>query len=181
MRFLLPLLFICFGLQAANPPSEFRTHTIEPEFPGGYALILLDVNNDGRLDVVGVSGRITELAWYENPSWERHVINDTLRRIVNLAAHDVDGDGIPEIAIQSEFSMKAAQSEMNIGALVKRADRSNFLQKLSEKSKRPRGQLTATRICGLKLQTRSSNQNKSKSKLNIRLRQIDVVYRQRSF
>jgi len=122
MRFLLLLLFICFGLQAANPPAEFRTHTIEPEFPGGYALILLDVNKDGRLDVVGVSGRITELAWYENPSWERHVINDTLRRIVNLAPHDVDGDGIPEIALQSEFSMRAAQSEGLVWVLEHQGD-----------------------------------------------------------
>jgi hypothetical protein len=33
-----------------------------------------------------------------------------VKSMVNLAAYDVDGDGIPEVAIQSEFSMIAAQS-----------------------------------------------------------------------
>jgi hypothetical protein len=30
--------------------------------------------------------------------------------LVNLAAADIDGDGIPEVAIQNEFSMVAAKS-----------------------------------------------------------------------
>ncbi|MCI0436645.1 MAG: VCBS repeat-containing protein [Gemmatimonadetes bacterium] len=30
--------------------------------------------------------------------------------LVNMAAHDVDGDGIPELALQNEFSMVAAKS-----------------------------------------------------------------------
>ncbi len=99
---------------AGAPPSgpvEFRAHDIEPKFPGGYAVQAVDVNKDGKLDVIGVSQRVQELAWYENPTWERHVMTDGLPGIVNFAAADLDGDGIPEIAFESGFAMAAASSE----------------------------------------------------------------------
>ncbi|MCU0710341.1 MAG: hypothetical protein MUF23_18850, partial [Pirellula sp.] len=65
---------------------------------------LLDVNRDGRLDVVAGSFVPTELAWYENPgseglrlghTWKKHVWVDT-QATENEAQlmHDVDGDGI---------------------------------------------------------------------------------------
>ena len=54
--------------------------------------------------------RVTDLAWYENPTWERHVMVKDMTSMVNLAAADIDGDGIPEVAIQNEFSMVAAKS-----------------------------------------------------------------------
>src|SRR5205085_2723738 len=45
-----------------------------------------------------------------NPSWERHVIASNLPRMINLAAWDTDGDGIPEIIVAYEFSMQASKS-----------------------------------------------------------------------
>jgi hypothetical protein len=100
---------------AAAPPSsgpvEFRPHDIESKFPGGYAVGVVDVNKDGKLDVIGVSQRVQELAWYENPSWERHVMTDGLAGIVNFAAADIDGDGIPEIGLENAFAMSPASSE----------------------------------------------------------------------
>ena len=50
------------------------------------------------------------LVWFENPAWQRHVIVSHVSRMINLAAWDVDGDGIPEIALASEFSNDPAQS-----------------------------------------------------------------------
>ena len=35
--------------------------------------------------------RRTELAWYENPSWERHLIIKDAPRTINLDAYDDDG------------------------------------------------------------------------------------------
>jgi hypothetical protein len=49
-------------------PVEFRAHDIEPKFPGGYAVQAVDINKGGKLDVIGVSQRVQELAWYENPT-----------------------------------------------------------------------------------------------------------------
>src|SRR5437867_3252207 len=78
--------------------TDFRAHTIESNIPGGYALLVVDINNDGKPDVVASSSLVPELVWYENPRWERHVIVDKKTGIVNFAARDTDGDGIPEIA-----------------------------------------------------------------------------------
>ena len=90
---------------------EFVPHVIEPKIPGGYAVHVADLNKDGRPDVIGLTSRITELAWYENPAWQRHVLIGDMKGLVNLAVHDMDGDGIPEIAVENEFSMVAANSK----------------------------------------------------------------------
>jgi hypothetical protein len=106
------LLFFVCGLAAAGSSVSvrFEPHVIESKIPGGYALLVIDMNHDGRLDVVGITSRITELAWYENPTWERHVLVRDMTGLVNMAAYDIDGDGIPELALENEFSMVAAKS-----------------------------------------------------------------------
>ncbi len=91
-------------------PVQFRTHVIENNMPGGYTVIVADINHDGRPDVIGMSQKVKDLAWYENPTWERHVMIKDMASMVNLAAADIDGDGIPEVAIQNEFSMDATKS-----------------------------------------------------------------------
>ena len=90
-----------FGGESAGP-VQFRTHVIESNMPGGYSVIVADINHDGRPDVIGMTQRVNELAWYENPNWERHVMVKGMNSMVNLAAADIDGDGIPEVAIQSD-------------------------------------------------------------------------------
>ncbi len=112
MRLFITLLLsgsLLYG--ADSDPVEFRTHVIEADIPGGYAVVVTDINNDGKPDVLGMTSRIKELPWYENPSWERHVVIENMNGMVNMAAHDVNGDGIPEISIENEFSMVAAKSQ----------------------------------------------------------------------
>jgi len=103
------VLLACTPLLAADPVT-FRTHVIETKIPGGYAVLVADLNGDRKPDVVGLTQRLRELPWYGNPSWERHVLVEDMGGLVNLAAHDLDGDGIPEIAVENEFSMVAAKS-----------------------------------------------------------------------
>jgi hypothetical protein len=94
----------------ANGPARFQAHDIA-EIRGGYAVTVADMNNDGRLDVMANSLGVPEVAWHENPSWERHVIFTGARSIVNQAMADITGDGIPEVAIQSSFAMQAENSD----------------------------------------------------------------------
>jgi FG-GAP repeat len=103
-------------------PTQFRSHVIESKIPGGYALLVTDINNDRRPDVIGLSTRMTELAWYENPNWDRHVFIREMNGLVNMAAHDLDGDGLPELALESEFSMVAAKSQGFVWLLRQRGD-----------------------------------------------------------
>ena len=99
-----------FAAPAAGP-VKFEAHDIDPKLPGAYAVNTADFNNDGKLDVIANSLGARELAWYENPTWERHVIVSDTMQIVNQAPADLNGDGIPEIAFQSSFAMQAAKSE----------------------------------------------------------------------
>jgi FG-GAP-like repeat len=102
------IVLICAGLPAA---VQFREHVIEPSIPGGYRVLVTDMNRDGRPDVIGLSGRGAELYWYENPNWERHVITAGMTRMISVAADDIDGDGIPELAIATHFGQTDETSE----------------------------------------------------------------------
>jgi hypothetical protein len=99
-----------FGAPAAGP-VKFEAHDIDPKLPGAYAVNTADFNKDGKIDVIANSLASRELAWYENPTWERHVIIADTMQIVNQAPADINGDGIPELAFQSSFAMQAAKSE----------------------------------------------------------------------
>src|SRR5689334_24992525 len=88
------------GAPAAGPVT-FEAHDIDPKLPGAYAVNTADFNNDGKLDVIANSLGVRELAWYENPTWERHVIVSDTMQIVNQAPADINGDGVPELAFQS--------------------------------------------------------------------------------
>jgi hypothetical protein len=101
-----------FAAPAAGPVN-FRPHDIDPNYRGGYAVGVADFNKDGRIDVITNSLQVQEVAWYENPSWQRHVIVPEMQSIVNQAMADINGDGIPEVAFQSNFAMQAANSVGN--------------------------------------------------------------------
>src|SRR5438093_11755055 len=101
---------ICSAAEGPAGPAEFRAHVIEAKIPGGYSVLVTDMNKDGRPDVIGLTSQLQDLAWYENPAWERHVLVAGMAGLVNMAACDLDGDGIPELAIENEFSMVAARS-----------------------------------------------------------------------
>jgi hypothetical protein len=108
-------LIVCGGVVRAGVPAagpvRWAAHDIDAGFRGGYAVAVADFNRDGRPDVMANSLAVPELAWYENPSWARHVIIPDTWSIVNQAMADIDGDGIPEVAYQSGFAMQPGKSE----------------------------------------------------------------------
>ena len=90
--------------------QEFREHTIATGLRGGYQVVPYDMNRDGKPDLIALASGMPELVWYENPRWERHVIAGPFSRMINAAADDIDGDGIPEIALAYEFANVAKNS-----------------------------------------------------------------------
>ncbi len=85
----------------------FRIQEIEKSLGVGYAVLLVDVNNDGKRDIVVVDQ--TRVVWYENPSWRRRIITEGQTRPDNvcIAAADIDGDG------QLDFALGAAWDPSN--------------------------------------------------------------------
>jgi hypothetical protein len=112
MRTALALL----GFTSLLPAGEmtFRPHVIEPDIPAGYQTLIADINADGKPDVVGLSGRGETLYWYENPSWTRHAIVDGRHRMITVAAADLDGDSVPELALGTHFGQTQEQSEGHV-------------------------------------------------------------------
>src|ERR1043165_7819047 len=116
----MPLL-AAFVLEAAGPP-KFRDQTIATDLKMGYQLVVADLNRDGRPDLIAVDERGTELAWYENPTWERHVLIKDVPRTLNLDVYDYDGCGVPEIAMGHNFETDPARSVGNLLILKSGAD-----------------------------------------------------------
>lgn len=104
---------------SAAAPVPFQEHVVAQQIAGGYQVIASDLNNDGKLDLIGfgVSAK-GDLAWYENPSWTPHVIASDLSQMINAAARDIDGDGIPEIGIASGFTTSVATSKGGVHLLT---------------------------------------------------------------
>jgi hypothetical protein len=107
---------------SAKPPARFVAHTVATDLKGGYQVVPVDLNHDGRPDLLVVASGLSELLWFENPSWERHVIAGGFHAMINAAALDTDGDGIPEIILASEFSNDAARSGGRVSLLHQNGD-----------------------------------------------------------
>src|SRR5437660_1345303 len=96
-----------FGSQLAYSNaalSSFVEHTIATDLPGGYQVVVSDINHDGKPDLIALASGMKELIWFENPGWQRHVLISNISRAINCATWDIDADGIPEIALAHEFS-----------------------------------------------------------------------------
>ena len=103
-------------------PLRFIAHTIDTELQGGYQTVVTDLNRDGRLDVIALASGLEDLRWYENPGWQKHVMGVGLRGMINLAAHDLDADGIPELALAHGFSSSYDRSSGIVSLLTHRGD-----------------------------------------------------------
>ncbi|MBN2129670.1 MAG: VCBS repeat-containing protein [Sedimentisphaerales bacterium] len=95
------------GQEVAFP--EFRAHLVA-KLPGGYKVAAVDINRDGRPDVVGLATNPSCLAWYENPAWTKHVLTSRVRAFIDVAPHDIDADGRTDLAIAHEFGMSRTDS-----------------------------------------------------------------------
>jgi hypothetical protein len=83
---------------------HFRMQEIETGLKVGYAVLIADINNDGKPDIVVVD--TNRVVWYENPTWKRRTIieGQTKPDNVCIAAYDIDGDGWLDLALGADWN-----------------------------------------------------------------------------
>ncbi|HEX3727611.1 MAG TPA: VCBS repeat-containing protein [Pirellulales bacterium] len=108
------------GADTKSGPVEFSTHIITDKIRGGYMVAIADLNKDGKPDVIPMGPQ--EVAWYENPGWEKHVIANNLKGNLWASPNDIDGDGIPELATLSDFGQDPQKSAGSIWLLKSQGD-----------------------------------------------------------
>lgn len=115
---------ISADVSAAGDPfvARFTAHTIDIGLTGGYQVVVTDLNRDGKPDILAVASGLKEIRWYENPSWRPHVLVTGINQPINAAAYDVDGDGIPEIALAHEFANVYGKSLGIVSVLTHQGD-----------------------------------------------------------
>jgi hypothetical protein len=100
---------------AQNPggAARFETHTIASDLRGGYQVVAADLNHDGKPDLIALGQGMSELVWFENPTWERHVLATGVSQMVNCVVLD----GGAEIVLASGFSQRARDSKGIVSVL----------------------------------------------------------------
>jgi len=112
-------------LSAELPSFEWNAVTIDT-IQIGYGLQLTDVDGDGKTDIVLADKKTVQ--WYQNPTWEKHIIAKDLteRDNVCVSARDIDGDGKCEIAVGGQWNFGETVKDGAVHYLIPPADRTQM-------------------------------------------------------
>lgn len=89
---------------------QFRDQELPTKLTVGYAVRLIDMNDDKRLDICIVDS--DRILWLENPNWTEHVISQgqTKKDNVCFAPYDIDGDGRLDFAVGADWQPSNTKS-----------------------------------------------------------------------
>jgi hypothetical protein len=99
---------------AAPGTPKFHPVDVDTKVEIGYGVAVADVNGDKKPDILLADKNL--YVWYENPSWEKHVLAERLTKLdhVCLAAQDIDQDGKCEVAVGAGWN---PSDTLNSGAV----------------------------------------------------------------
>jgi hypothetical protein len=107
---------------AADPPTalkdtpskdgfpKFKVQELATDLTVGYAVILADVNNDTKPDIVVADSK--RVIWYENPTWKVRTIIGAKTKPDNvcITALDIDGNGDVEFVLGAGWKPSDTQT-----------------------------------------------------------------------
>ncbi len=102
----------------ADKSAEWQRHEIAPGWPDDCGVHIVDINRDGRMDVLLVPAETSgRLVWYETAdpksgSWKEHVIADDVAYIHTFKTADVNRDG--ELDVVTAEMEQSAQRRVSI-------------------------------------------------------------------
>ena len=83
-------------------PPFFEKMTLEEKSSDGYWISAVDVNGDGKLDLITSGLAHGKIVWYENPSWEKHLIAE-FPGPVALDHGNIAGRGLNDLVLCHDF------------------------------------------------------------------------------
>ncbi len=97
------LMLVSVSFSAVADELPFKDQELPTRLTVGYAVRLVDMNADQRLDIAIVDS--DRILWLENPNWTEHVVlqGQTKRDNVCFAPHDIDGDGHLDFAVGADW------------------------------------------------------------------------------
>lgn len=118
-----PVLLAACMLSMPCTAGELKFRMQEPDtrLSVGYAVRLIDMNDDGKKDIVIVDSK--RFLWLENPTWKEHVIHEDSRaRFDNVcfAPADIDQDGDLDFAVGRDWQFTNTKGGGAIGWLEQR-------------------------------------------------------------
>jgi hypothetical protein len=83
-------------------PPQWTMQTVDSAFGGARSAVPVDLDQDGRTDILGTALVDNEVAWWRNNggdpiAWSKHVVSPSFSMAHHATAGDVDFDGDPDI------------------------------------------------------------------------------------
>jgi len=102
---------------------RFRAVEIDAKIEIGYGVTVADIDGDKKPDIILADKN--QIVWYQNPTWEKHVIAENLTKLdhVCIAARDIDGDGKAELAAGAGWNPSDTSNSGAVFYLVPPSDR----------------------------------------------------------
>jgi len=103
---LIAISFLLYFVLLVSSPAEpkFETQVLDHNVAIGYGLAIGDVDGDKKPDILLADKK--QFVWYRNGDWKRFVMIENLTASDNvcIAARDINGDGIVEVAVGAQWN-----------------------------------------------------------------------------
>src|SRR3979490_747315 len=98
------LLAACCFLSGAFNEPKFQAQVLDDHVEIGYRPAIGDVDGDGKPDILLADKK--QFVWYRNGDWKRFVMVENLTEHDNvcIAARDITGDGMVEVAVGAQWN-----------------------------------------------------------------------------